>query len=186
MGYAARVQSLPRVCVTTRVGEQPFAVTGSTVPAIRRALQLLGPQREVGGRWRRFGAYTDWEVRWRLAHQTTGAMVRPMEITVEVVAELTLPRWHAPRSASPEVCAKWSRYLDAVRRHERRHVTIAEAAGEAVASALSALPATNGVADLASTATALATERLGAFRALELAYDVETDHGATEGVALPD
>lgn len=174
------VEPISKVRVTTSVSESQFAVTGATVPQIRQALRLLGPRRAR----QRYGAYTDWAIDWQLTHTRSGELVELQGGEVRVVSEVILPTWHAPRSASEAVCSRWRSFLHAVRRHERRHVALAETAGRWLAERLGELPAAREESSIEQAARVIAASALADVRARERAYDELTDHGETEGVHL--
>jgi predicted secreted Zn-dependent protease len=166
--------------VEMRVRERHYTVVGSSASQILDAMGLLGPIR--GGV--RYGAYTDWEVGWRLCPRAVegGVVAADARVTVEVV--VTLPRWQRPRSAPESLAQRWQRYLAALRRHEGGHVEIAEAAGRVVAERLAALAPAPSVAALelaARAAAELAAERL---RRVERDFDATSRHGALAGVTL--
>jgi predicted secreted Zn-dependent protease len=145
-------------------------------------LDALGPRR--GGR--AFGAYTDWQVAWRYAIETTPGGVRVGEVSVDVRAAVVVPRWRPPRSAPAELAAQWSRYVAAIELHEQGHVDLAVAAGRAVLVGLEGLPTFAGPDALRRAADALAEAEVEQVRARERAYDDASRHGASQGVAWPE
>ena len=160
--------------ITPSLREESYPVNGSTIEQLRRVLGVLGPVRHG----RRYAAYTDWEVAFRVC--APGGPALAAHTSVSVSAVVRLPCWRPPPSAPRELAARWESYVDALRRHEDGHVAIARAAGEAVAARLLALPA-HAPPEVFQRAAAQAVAEL---RAVERTYDMDTRHGAAQGAVL--
>jgi predicted secreted Zn-dependent protease len=158
-----------------------YPVIGSTARQLRVVLRTLGPVRAG----RRFGAFTDWEIAWRYLHVDDHQGLRIHEVSVEVRATITSPRWTPPRFAPSGVVAAWRDYAAAVETHEQGHVALAVEAAEAIRTRLIALPVWSSKTALADAAHAVAEEELHAARAREVSYDQITCHGVTQGVVFP-
>jgi predicted secreted Zn-dependent protease len=168
--------------IETRVREHHYAVTGSTARQIRAVMELLGPIRAG----RRYGAYTDWEVRWRLSPRRDGELFVAGGVDVVADAVVTLPSWRRPSSASERLAAAWRRYLGALRRHEQAHVEIAEAAARLVDERLGCLEGAPSLAALEQAARGVVADAVARMRRVEREYDQATDHGRLQGVSLND
>lgn len=169
------------VAVVPSVHYGAYAIVGASRGQLRAALDALGPVR--GGR--RFGAFTDWHIAWRYRHR--GGVDGPYEIVeaaVEVSALITVPRWIQPRSTAPGLLNDWQTFLAGVELHERGHVAIASAAGEEVRRRLLELPAFDTRTELEEAAAAAARIAIREGHAREMAYDVATRHGETQGASF--
>lgn len=151
----------------------PVDVSGRDAVSLQSSLAERGP---AG-----FHASAEWEVgyRYRVAPAGDGRC-RVTGIQTTLTGRLRLPRWTDEASAPPALKAAWTRYLDALSRHEDGHL----ANGLALAKALSAevVPATAADcktlrADIETAARRLIEEH----QARDRRYDRETDHGATQG-----
>lgn len=158
-----------------------YLVIGSTVDQLRAALDALGPVRAG----RRFGAFTDWEVTWRYRHVDDRGARRIADVTVDVSARVTLPRWRPPRSASADLMAAWEALVAAIEAHEQGHVYLAAEAGADVQRRLVALPAFATKELLHEAAASAAQEAVREAREREAVYDTETRHGESQGVRFP-
>lgn len=168
----------PRIVVALR--PKPYCVVGSTADQLRAVLALLGPVR----RGQRYCAYTDWEVTWRYARAPSPLGHRILDARVEVSATVTFPRWQPPRSAPLGLLTEWHEYAASVDQHEQGHVELAIDAGHRVLQALLDLPWAPTAEDLQAAAQSTAERVLGEARRREHGYDVETRHGATQGVVF--
>jgi predicted secreted Zn-dependent protease len=174
------VRDRVRIDVDRRI----YRLAGATAAQLRSVLGLLGPLRDG----HRFGGYTDWSVRWRVARVAAGAGVRAGSPIVDVRATVTTPAWRPPANAAPELAAAFARYEAAVRAHEDRHVAIAACAGEELLAELDALGEFGEFGDAAALDREVelrARAVLERARAVETAYDRETEHGRLEGVVFP-
>ncbi|HTD69898.1 MAG TPA: DUF922 domain-containing protein, partial [Gemmatimonadales bacterium] len=82
-----------------------------------------------------------------------------------------------------ELRKTWQAYLKAVRLHEAGHRAIAERNAREVMAALTPLRGTN-CDKLSDEATRTAERIVADGRARNRAYDVQTQHGQTQGVEL--
>jgi predicted secreted Zn-dependent protease len=96
-----------------------------------------------------------------------------------------MPSWEPPAEADAELVADWGRYVEALRRHERRHEENGVGRAVEIRDTLLALGPRSTCADLEVAADAAGEEILEAGRAWDRRYDDDTDHGATEGVVFP-
>lgn len=135
-----------------------FWITGHSTEQLADAIRVMGPRRAG----ERYGAYTDWSVRYSVGR--CGALVH-----VEVIT--TLPRWIEPRTVSNRLIQIWRSYLDGLVEHERGHRDIAVTAGRALLAELN-----DGHPD---PPTALAGI-LDKARIDEQRFDADTQHGATD------
>jgi predicted secreted Zn-dependent protease len=161
--------------------ERTYVIAGSNARQLRAAIALLGPVRDG----HRFGAYTDWEITWRFRRCASAITM----VEVDLVACVTLPAWRPPRTAPRALVDEWRRYRSAMTAHERGHVALAEEAAHALAAALVQLADEARPFDptlLDQRCREQAQTIFDHYRELERAYDVRSDHGARDGVALAD
>ncbi len=156
--------------------ERSYAVWGTSPDELEAAVSSLGPTHDG----KRFTAYTEWVVTWRVIVDPS----RPQTVEVELSGVMTLPRWRPLRSVPPELVTRWSRLVDALREHELGHVAIAEQAAAEVRAAIAAVPR-GPDADATRRAVAGAAEEvIRRAREAERRYDLETRDGATQGASL--
>ena len=158
-----------------------YPVVGSTIPILMAVSKALGPRR--GGV--AHAAFTDWEVRWKYSCEAGPVGWTAGDLSVVVDATVTLPIWAPPRSASADVVGAWRRYVSALEAHEEGHTRLATLAGCTVDRSLRRLAPAPMPTQLEALAARTGADVLEGFRELERAYDQRTNHGATQGVALP-
>jgi len=175
---AALARSAPRALVNAR--EQYYDIDGSSAGALRNQIKRLGPRDESG---KSQDALTVWSIEWGFAtaQQGDGCVLRDVKVTLDVA--VTLPRWKPPSTATRQLVKEWQAYLKAVRLHEAGHRTIAERNAREVMAALT--PLRGATCDkLSDDATRTAERIVADGRARNRAYDVQTQHGQTQGVEL--
>jgi predicted secreted Zn-dependent protease len=128
-------------------------------------------------------ALTVWDLTWTYRDHPVdnGCVLRDVRVMLTVT--VTLPHWIPPPEAPQPLIAAWTTFLERIRVHEAGHQTIAERSARELASALSGLHAAT-CRTLWTTAERLATGVVERGRARNRAYDVETQHGQTQGVVL--
>ncbi|HYR97892.1 MAG TPA: DUF922 domain-containing protein [Gemmatimonadales bacterium] len=165
---------------TIAAHEQYYDIDGSSAGALRDQIRRLGPKDETG---KSQDALTVWSVEsgYAAAQRGDSCVLRDVKVTLNVA--VTLPRWKPPATATAQLMRTWQAYLKAVRLHEAGHSTIAERNAREVMAALTTLRGTNCDKLLGEASNTV--ERIVADgRARNRAYDVQTQHGQTQGVEL--
>lgn len=174
---AGAAQGLPIVQSST----QTYAVVGASESEVRASLD----QAPLSPDGRRRAGYTEADVHWEFRYKESGGKCRVVSVKVTLTAKVTLPAWTPPYGASRALRDSWTRFHDALSRHEQGHVDIGYAAAKRIEDALWRAPTPKtcrGYDD------ALGTIANAIFDQAELdqkAYDARTDHGAAEGVRFP-
>lgn len=160
--------------------EQFYDIDGASAGALRDQIRRLGPKDESG---QSRDALTVWQLEWtyRAAPGADSCALTNVKVTLDVT--ITLPRWKPPANATAALTQSWRTYLEHVRVHEGGHRTIAERNARALLAALGPLHAPSCDA-LHSLVSRTAEEIVADGRARNRAYDVQTKHGQTQGVAL--
>lgn len=156
---------------------EEYPVVGSTRARLASLIEMLGPTR--GGR--RFGAFTDWQVRWAYLRVREGDRWRASEVTVTATITTTMPRWRATSTVDAALARAWREYVSALDAHEAGHAALARSAARALDEALRAMPSQPSEGALDASASATARAIVDAHRRQEVDYDRETAHGAHQG-----
>jgi predicted secreted Zn-dependent protease len=164
-----------------RIVETTYPVLGASLDELARAIGMLAPTRAGT----RFAAYTDWTVSWRYRGVAAPGGFAVAELEVDAVATVTLPRWRPLRSVAPAVVARWTCFVDALRRHEAGHLAVVARTEDAVRAAIADVAAEPDLESLAHAVDAAAREVVRRAREEDRAYDEETRHGAAQGAGLP-
>jgi predicted secreted Zn-dependent protease len=150
-----------------------YDVGGTTAAQIRARLNARAPKSPDGFRG---DAFTRWQFRWSWpGYGGANCQLSKAVVTLRVV--VSFPRWTHPKVASAAVAADWARYSRALARHEQGHVDYAVTHQQSVVRAVKR--ASCGSADAA------ARTQLNLIRKHDVAYDLATQHGATQGARFP-
>jgi predicted secreted Zn-dependent protease len=152
---------------------ETYSVTGSTANEIR---QSINANRDGD-----YDAFTSWYLTWQYANDACDGS----GLVVLVEIEYSLPEWDAPPAADPALTDEWSTYMDALLCHEYGHAEFGLDAANDVYATLSAIDAGGDCAAQQTQADAAFQSILDDYVAREIAYDEETNHGATMGAVFP-
>ena len=171
----APVQTLDGLDGAADIKFRFYDVPGTDPRAIREGLKRLGPTDETDGK--RVDALTRWSYNWRWQSRTTAGVCKITSVTLDLSIEVTLPRLSDANRLSGGTRDRWNVYMIALRRHELGHVEIARKHMDAIRRAV----------ESASCAEAndAARSLLATVRDENARYDVETRHGARQGVVFP-
>jgi predicted secreted Zn-dependent protease len=158
-----------------------YRVRGNTELQLRDSLTRQG----LSDRGVPVDALTEWYVRWRFWYDYDRARCGIRKVTVHVTIKQTLPEWRTREAATTDLANRWADYQRSLRLHEDGHSNHAVAAGNGVFRALRGMPSLPACAELEKRANHDASAVVRSHRVRELAYDVETDHGATQGAVFP-
>jgi predicted secreted Zn-dependent protease len=126
-----------------------------------------------------FYGYTEWHVRWRLwwTNGSSGAC-KMTKVLTHVDATITLPKLI---NGTPSQLNQFYALLSALRVHELGHYAIAKDAATEIESEIGAMPEMEGCSALVKAANDLGQRTLNDYRLKEKQYDVDTQHGRTQG-----
>lgn len=159
-----------------------YMISGSTPADLRRDMNAKGPQGTEG---RRFDGYTRWHVSWRYQYQKAAGHCAIASISTHVKVTMTLPRWRNEESANSSVRQQWRHYLTALEQHEQGHRRHGIDAAKEVDHAIGSMPPAANCDALGANANALGMGILRKYNQLDLDYDRDTRHGATQGARFP-
>ena len=172
--------SKPRVVVRSRVGY--YDVSGSSALELRAGMHRLGPKDPADGT--AYAAFTKWTAAWSRDYATAaGCAIANPRVVVRI--DIELPRWREARRADADLAQQWARFVEALRRHEEGHASIARRAGRRIARRLASFRTFRSCARLERAVDAAAEQILVQTSKAEAAYDERTGHGATQGARFP-
>ena len=163
-----------------------YDVWGTTASELRRATDLLGPQKRPEEGTGRAAAYTDWTVhwRWQLESSSRGGPCALKSFVTSVEIVTTMPRWPGHVEGTP-LARSWDRYVEALARHEREHAENGIRAGRAIQGQVSALPPVPTCREMEDAIKAQADAIVARYHEADVEYDRQTQHGVKQGVVFP-
>lgn len=152
-----------------------YNVSGSTASEIVDSIHASRPTDPYHSN-QAFDALTTWRITWTWSGY--GQAECDLETAVvDYENEVEFPRWNPPADASPELIQSWNRYIENLALHEKGHVDKTVKYYQEVKTAIQNATCL--------TADAAAQQALEALNAENESYDLETDHGRTQGVQFP-
>ncbi|MHB8059718.1 MAG: DUF922 domain-containing Zn-dependent protease [Gaiellaceae bacterium] len=175
--------SHPQPGLTVETSTARYTIHGRTAAALRAQMNRLGPLDKLSGR--RYDGYAHWNFYWNIRHRLASGKCRITRADVLIELKYTLPRWQRPAGVSTALVGHWTRYLGALRRHENGHGTLATRAGRKMAEKLRLLDPRASCSGLEAAADRAGEQGVARLNKAEAAYDVRTNHGATQGARFP-
>jgi predicted secreted Zn-dependent protease len=158
-----------------------YDVVGSNANALRRQMNAKGPPE--GGK--RFDAHTEWNVRWNYRYRPTASGCELAGVNVSVSGTILLPRWIHANDVPKVLVQDWDKYLAALKLHEEGHYAHGESAARDIEAMARSFHGSGDCATVVSEFNAQARSIIERYKALDAAYDQETDHGRTQGAQFP-
>jgi predicted secreted Zn-dependent protease len=170
------VMTSARAEITDTLDYEYYDVAANPRQRLATLLNNASPIREDG---KTFHGHTKWKIRWNFTYQKNKSGECKIE-TADVVldAKITLPRLVGD---SPEQQKQMERYLVPLKIHEMGHYQIAQQAALAVEQKLASMPGKARCSDLEKAANEAGKETVNAYNEKNRLYDVETDHGKSQG-----
>jgi len=162
-----------------------YPVSGKTTTDLTRALdaKAIADPHEPGSR---YYAMTEWHVAsdWQWLSTTRGCELERANVTVALT--MTLPTLATRQGLTPDLLTRWDKFIANTITHEKGHVTRALNGGRDYQRALGNLtPQAGTCLAMRPTLDNLFRQHLDAIDRVNVQYDKETDHGATQGAVFP-
>jgi len=130
-------------------------------------------------------ASTDWRVEWNYDCLVEAGEYILRSFNVRVRIRFTLPDWVDSERADKALQEEWKRYYGALQLHESGHAGFGIAAGKEMLRRVNSREwRASDRKELKARIDDECDKTLQEFRALEAAYDKQTDHGRTQGARL--
>ncbi len=165
--------------VSESLSSQTYEVRHKPGQSLFSAISAASPFREGG---RVFHGNTDWHVSWQYwwNERPDGVCVFT-SVQTKVAGTITLP---VLSSADRSIQNQFNQYVAALRVHEMGHYKFGTDAAREIDRRMIALPPMLSCSRLESEANRLGQQILEDYQARERAYDVNTQHGKTQGAWL--
>jgi predicted secreted Zn-dependent protease len=129
-------------------------------------------------------AITTWDVAWMYRYDEGPGTCSIDDLALRVEITVLMPAWDPPPGTDAGLMARWTRYIDSLRRHERGHELNGLETAKEVRDDLLELGSRTSCASLERAADAVGERAIRAGNERDRDYDDRTDHGATEGAVL--
>ena len=130
-------------------------------------------------------AATDCRIHWDYEYQRKPDECVLRSLKIRVVVQFTLPQWIDSQRADKALQAEWNRYVGALRLHESGHAGLGIAAAKEMAHLVNSRDwRAPDAKELKARIDEVCEKTVQGFRAQEVAYDEQTDHGRTQGARL--
>ena len=106
------------------------------------------------------------------------------DVAVAVGIAQTLPRWRGEDKGAAALKSRWTKFVEALQRHEDGHKEHGLKAGRQIEVAVLAVKPASNCEDLEEAANAAAQAIVAKYQALDEEYDRKTDHGRNQGDTL--
>lgn len=106
------------------------------------------------------------------------------KVHMKVDITIILPKWTDYNKVSREWKQAWDRFYEALVAHENKHKEFTIRAAEEIEAAIARLEVNGGCEQLKTRAESIYLDGLKRLRKIQIQFDKDTDHGATEGVVL--
>ncbi|MHB2264771.1 DUF922 domain-containing Zn-dependent protease [Aliihoeflea sp. PC F10.4] len=146
-----------------------FTIGGRTLGEIETELQTRGPQ--LGTTGNRHPGATRMEFRTRIGYQEENGRCRVSQASVDIAAEVFLPRWRNRNSAEIDTALMWDTLSTDIKRHEEGHIVIARRYALDIERALLNVRNAASCVDAANTAEGISRRMLAEHDAEQARYD---------------
>ena len=144
-------------------------------------LDQAGP---IGPDGNHYAGRTRWDIQWKFRHEQQGAACSMKDVAVAVGIAQMMPRWRGQDKGAAGLKALWTKFFEALQRHEATHKEHGLKAGNEVEAAVLAVKPASNCEDLEVTANAAAQAIVEKYKRLDEQYDRKTAHGRNEGATL--
>jgi len=179
---AALLSAQPAAALEVIRDNQVYMVQGDDAEAIRASMDRLGPIDSATGR--RFDAHTRWSLDWRFDAHNSWKGCEISRVWTQLKVTMVMPRHGTPSSLPDPLRQEWSHYLQRLAFHEEGHVRIPSEAARDIEIALDRLQRSDCAA-LTQDANRIGNDILQRARGTERGYDLQTDHGRSQGARFP-
>lgn len=161
---------------------QPYSVSGNTPQEIRRALDQQGPFDESG---RRFDSDTRWQLdgNWNWQPTARGCEVKDAILKIQIT--LVIPTLAVIPSITGSLLSGWNHYIERLKVHEGGHIDMDLTLARKLRDDFANFPPAFDCNILQSQLQARFDSTSSTIKQLNIQYDNETNHGATQGAVYP-
>lgn len=146
-----------------------FMIGGRTLGEIENELQTRGPQ--LGTTGSRHPGATRMQFKTRIGYLEENGRCSVSQASVDIAAEVFLPRWRNRRAAEMETALMWDTLSTDIKRHEEGHIVIARRYALDIERALLNVRNARNCEEAANTAEGISRRMLAEHDAEQARYD---------------
>ena len=124
-------------------------------------------------------SHINWDLWWKVEQNGQCYITN---VKVNLVTEIALPELI---TSDTEIKNVFSKFLDALRRHELGHFVLAQTMAKKIDEGILALPVSKSCSLLVQSANQIGNQLVEKLKRENEKYDESTQHGRTQGVSLP-
>lgn len=159
-----------------------YDVAGNSASKLRNAMNMEGPLDQAG---KRFDGRTTWQLTWSFRYAPDGDQCKFTSMSTSLDATTVLPRWVHGDRVSASLVKKWDSYQAALRRHEDGHYAHGLAAEKEIQTLGQSFHVAGACSTIAKAFNGEANSIIAKYQALDVKYDLDTDHGKNRGATFP-
>lgn len=159
-----------------------YDVAGNSASKLRSAMDRDGPLDPTG---KRFDGRTTWQLTWNFRYGPNGDQCKIKRMSTSLDATIVLPRWVHDGRVSASLARKWDSYLAALRRHEDGHYAHGLAAQKEIEALGQSFHVAGACSAIAKAFNDEASSIIARYQGLDAKYDLDTDHGKSQGATFP-
>jgi predicted secreted Zn-dependent protease len=175
--YTQAVTAAPKIKINTDY----YDISGHDSASIRDSIKQNGP---VGENGKKYHAYTRWKVDWGYRWIESNSSCRLTGLDVSIDITYLLPQLENKTELSESMQQNWDQYYDALFKHEQQHKDFGIQAAHELEKTLLGIQPQNCVS-LEHQLTDAAENVLDKYHRMEREFDINTNHGAKQGITLP-
>ncbi|MES2820504.1 MAG: DUF922 domain-containing protein [Pseudomonadota bacterium] len=164
--------------VNEQLDYEYYAADADAYETVREALAAATPIRSGG---KIFHGYTRWHINWRFRWKQADGECYITRVDTRLTSTITLPELEGGTAKQREA---FDRYLEALEEHELGHYAFGQEAAETIDAEMADMDALRSCKALEAAANELAQGILADYVKDEKRYDIDTDHGRTQGARL--
>lgn len=158
-----------------------YFVTGSTEQELRDSMDNFGPKDD----FRRNDALTSWDIYWDYDYEEKDNLCSLKNLKVDLKIVYTYPKFDNLEKVNDNLKAKWNKFLISLKLHETGHKNIAVEGANNVLRGLLVIKSYNSCDILDKEVENKAQSIISELKNKEEQYDIETEHGNTQGTDFP-
>lgn len=162
----------------TQVVDAPkyYTVYGHTINEVQRQLSQCSP---TG-----YFATTNYNMNWMYStRRVSGELCAITHVRVGMHIAAQYPSWQADGLSSAQLASQWQQLSASLVNHEQGHVTRNLQTAQSLVTSLRAIPPA-GCSQIKAQATSIVNDHYTRLKAAHNSYDVQTNHGQTQGAWL--